>query len=347
MNEMSKPIVGVILGDHAGIGPEVTIKAMRENIDKCTFVLISNKNVFVSYAEKLAPEFLPMMCGASYETPDFSEVDKLYVVDVPSDGEIVPGQISAASGKVMIDAMVMACDLRKRGKIDGIYLGPLTKASLHEADSTFAEEAKLFDREFGVPGCSPFVKCGGILRATVTGHCSFREIPDLLTPESIYATGLSLFDLTRIFGRDHLGLAVAALNPHAGENGLFGDEESRVIEPAIEMLRETLGVKVIGPCPADTVLQKGIHGEVGGILYLYHDQGNLAIKSYKFDEGVVCFVNLPCPLVSPGHGSALDIAGKNIADPKNSKLAMEDLLTMIAFDKANKNVWKYSEPEKN
>lgn len=339
-----KPIVGVLLGDHAGIGPEVTVKAMKEYADKCVYVVIANGEIFKEAIRLYTPEFEDKIVDANDATA-FADDGRIYLVDLPLIGEVVKGQVSAASGQVMIDSMMKATDMKKKGLIDGIFLGPLTKASLHMADPEFQEEAQLFCKEFGVDNCGAFVKCTHILRATVTGHCAFRDIVKLLTVDSIYEAGLALFDLERIFGKADLGMAVAALNPHGGENGLFGDEEARIIEPAIEKLRETLGVPVIGPCPADTVLHKCINKQVGAILYLFHDQGNLAIKSYKFNDGVTTFVKLPCMITSPGHGSALDIAGKGIADHHNACCAMSDLLEMVAFEKSGEQPWKYSVPE--
>ena len=342
---MSRMIVGTLLGDHAGVGPEVTVRAMEEFLGRCVFLVIANGEIFRDAVGRFAPALTDRIETVDTDDLPVMQEDRIYLIDLPVTGSVPKGEISAASGQLMIDSMLTACGLKKKGLIDGLFLGPLTKASLHEADPEFQEEAQLFANEFGVEECGAYVKCTHILRATVTGHCPFRDIVRLLTPESIYRAGLALFDLERIFGKDRLGMAVAALNPHGGEGGLFGDEEARVIEPAIEMLRETLQVPVIGPCPADTVLQRCIHKEVGGLLYLFHDQGNLAIKSYRFNDGVTCFVKLPCMVTSPGHGSALDIAWKGVADTHNAKCAFSDLFEMIAFEKEGGIPWKYSSPE--
>lgn len=342
---MSKPVVGILLGDHAGIGPEVTVKAMTEHLDACVYVVIANGEIFNKTVDAYAPVLKEHVVAVQSDATEFADNGAIYLMDLPLTGEVKPGCINAASGQLMIDSMMKATAMKKAGLIDGIFLGPLTKASLHEADPEFQEEAQLFAQEFGVKECGAFVKCLHILRATVTGHCSFKEILEQLTVESIYQCGLALFDLERIFGKAELGMAVAALNPHAGEGGLFGDEEQTLLAPAIEKLQKTLQVPVIGPCPADTVLHKCVNKEVGALLYLFHDQGNLAIKSYSFNDGVTCFVKLPCMITSPGHGSALDIAGKGIADHHNASCAMRDLLEMIAFEKAGNQPWKYSVPE--
>lgn len=342
---MNKPIVGVLLGDHAGIGPEVTVKAMDEYQDSCVFVVIANGKIFEDTVGNYACDLKQKIVKVEDSTEEFLDNGSIYLIDLPLSGEVKAGCINAASGQLMIDSMMKATAMKKAGLIDGIFLGPLTKASLHEADPEFQEEAQLFAQEFGVKECGAFVKCLHVLRATVTGHCAFKEILNQLTVESIYQCGLALFDLERIFGKDELGMAVAALNPHAGEGGLFGDEEQTLLAPAIEKLQQTLQVPVIGPCPADTVLHKCVNKEVGALLYLFHDQGNLAIKSYSFNDGVTCFVKLPCMITSPGHGSALDIAGKGIADHHNASCAMRDLLEMIAFEKAGNLPWKYSVPE--
>ena len=129
-------------------------------------------------------------------------------------------------------------------------------------------------------------------------------------------------------------MAVAALNPHAGEDGLFGDEESTIIQPAIDQLLNE-GIQVIGPCPADTVFLKARSGEVGGVVFLYHDQGNIAMKSVFFGDGVLIYTNTPANIVSVGHGPAYGKAGKGTADPKNMISSMQVLTELVLNQRAN------------
>jgi len=144
----------------------------------------------------------------------------------------------------------------------------------------------------------------------------FRDIVSRLTPGRIVTAAGQLVAMMRRLGMAQPRVAVAALNPHGGEGGLFGDEERTIITPAIEALAER-GIVVRGPVPADTVFVRAMRGEFDGVIFLYHDQGNIAMKAVAFGEGVVIYAGLPYVVVTPGHGSALDIAAKGIANPGN------------------------------
>ena len=166
------------------------------------------------------------------------------------------------------------------------------------------------------------------------GHCAFRDIVDRLTTDGIIRTAHNLLHVMGAFlPKEKCRIAVAALNPHAGEDGLFGDEEHTIIQPAIDHLLEE-GVQVIGPCPADTVFLKARNGEVGGVVFMYHDQGNIAMKSCFFGDGVLIYTNTPANIVSVGHGPAYGKAGKGTADPKNMIASMRVLASLVEKRKA-------------
>lgn len=324
------PVLGIILGDHAGIGPEIVAKSLADGRFDYTPVVVGNRTLF----EEALARYAPGVATEAYEPhadarrAEFAGERRVYVLDVPADWGVAPGETSVASGRLIYDSMMAAIGLARRSLVDGLVMAPLTKQSLHLAGLKYESEFELFADAFGTTNVKAVVKADQIFRCTVVGHVAFAKIVDRLTTGGIVLTGEQLLAVMERFGQRERGIAVAALNPHAGEGGLFGDEEARVIEPAIAALKRS-GAKVIGPWPADTVFLKARRGEVGGVVFLYHDQGNIAMKSGYFGESVLIYTNVPHPIVSVGHGSALDIAGRGVADPGNMIVCIRTLLDLV------------------
>jgi 4-hydroxythreonine-4-phosphate dehydrogenase len=330
----AKPVLGIILGDHAGIGPEIVAKSLMDGRLVYTPVVVGSRALFEDARRRYAPELAlrPYHAAESLSRPadaDITDEERaVYVLDVGSGAGVTPGEVSAASGRLSYESVRAAIGLAKSGAVDGLAMAPLTKQALHRAGLRYESEFEIFADEFGTTDVKAVVKADQIFRCTVVGHCAFAEIVGRLTTRGIVKTGEQLLDIMAQFGQRDRGIAVAALNPHAGEGGLFGDEEGRIIEPAIAALRAG-GASVSGPCPADTVFLKARRGEVGGVVFLYHDQGNIAMKSGYFGESVLVYTNVPHPIASVGHGSALDIAGRGIADPGNMALCLRTLRDLV------------------
>ena len=324
-----EPSIGLILGDHAGIGPEIIAKSLVEGPQNYTPVIIGNHEMAADTLNRYMPdvEIIPFPLSGETE-PSIEGKRRVYIFDVPSGKDIQVGKVTTDSGKLIYDSLCAGVKLYKDGLVDGLVMAPITKQALHMAGLHYGSEFEVFAEQFQRTHVKSVVKAEQVFRSTVVGHCAFAEITKRLTTEGIIVTGTQLLEVMDNFGQKDKGIAVAALNPHAGEDGLFGDEEARVIKPAIDELQKT-GVKVIGPCPADTVFLKAMKGEVGGVVFLYHDQGNIAMKSSFFGASVLIYTDLPCPIVSVGHGSALDIAGKGIADPDNITACICTLLEML------------------
>jgi 4-phospho-D-threonate 3-dehydrogenase / 4-phospho-D-erythronate 3-dehydrogenase len=308
-----KPTIGIIMGDPAGIGPEITLKALTQPTlrDLCQPVIIGDHDLLnrLSCTMGLALR----LKARPVEEGDIRVIDT--EPDTASD-PVAMGSVSAASGEMVLRAIRSAFDLARAGDLQAIVMAPITKESLAMSDMGYHSEFDVFAALTGVDNLRAAVKWGEILRMTVTGHIRFRDVADALTTDSIITTGRQLAGVMSSLSHEHPRLAVAALNPHGGEGGLFGDEEETIIRPAIDTLRSE-GLDVHGPIPADTVFARTIKGDFQGVIFLYHDQGNIAMKSVAFGEGVLIYAGLPFPVTSPGHGSALDIAGKGIADPSN------------------------------
>ena len=304
-----KPILGIALGDPAGIGPEITAKALLKGYHDYTPVLFGSYENFAA----VCPGDLPVTVVTDYERESLSE--GITFVDMPAGADIRLGEITADAGRLMTESLLKAVEYHKQGKIDGLVMAPITKQALHEAGYAYTSEFELFAEAYQTSSVRAVIRCENIFRATVVGHVAFREIADRLTSDGVVDTAHALMQVIRTFKGDG-SIAVAALNPHAGENGLFGNEEQTILQPAIDRLRAE-GLRVDGPCPADTVFLRAVNGVNDGVVFLYHDQGNIAMKSRFFGDGVLIYSNVPDCICSVGHGSALDIAGKGLADPSN------------------------------
>ncbi|MBQ8144184.1 MAG: 4-hydroxythreonine-4-phosphate dehydrogenase PdxA [Butyricicoccus sp.] len=326
---MEKAIVlGIILGDHAGSSPEMAAKAVLANDGEYIPVLVGNLERFkisctnVAGANELE---IRMLDGR----PTEGGKNIVYFCDVPAGPDIRFSTVTADSGKLMYDAMIRTMELERAGVIDGFSMAPITKAGFHAADLHYSSEFELFKEYYDAEAVVSVIKCEDIFRSTVVGHCAFREIVERLTTEGIAKIGRGLVEIMRLFlPEERCKIAIAALNPHAGEDGLFGDEEQTIIQPAIDQLRAE-GLTVIGPSPADTVFLKARNGEVGGVVFLYHDQGNIAMKSCFFGDGVLIYTGTPANIVSVGHGPAYGKAGKGTADPKNMIASMNVLKNLV------------------
>ncbi len=310
------PTIGIIMGDPAGIGPEITLKALAdpEVHSLCRPVVIGDRALLDGLSRTLGLD-LPLSAEPVADG-DIQVVDIEPEAASSGSSPIAMGSVSAAAGHAALRAIRRALSLAKAGKAQALVMAPITKESLAMTGTGYHSEFDVFGALTGGSDVRSAVKWQDVVRMSATGHIAFHDIVSQLTPERIASTGRQLAAVMTTLGHVRPRLAVAALNPHAGEGGLFGDEEQTIIGPAIEALRRD-GLDVCGPIPADTVFPRTVKGDFHGIVFLYHDQGNIAMKAVGFGEAVVIYTNMPFPVTSPGHGSALDIAGQGIADPGN------------------------------
>lgn len=336
MANVKVPVLAIILGDHAGSSPEMAAKVLLAREDNYIPVLVGNKERFeisrkaVAGAEKLN---LIDWDGKTRPAGSGNAMD-VWFYDVPAGPDIVFGKITEDSGKLQYDSIIAAIDLEKAGMIDGMLMAPITKAGFHAAGYHYSTEFELFDDAYGVSGCSGVVYTGKYFRSTVVGHCAFREIADRVTTEGVLgAANRLLTNMAYFMEPEERHIAIVALNPHAGENGLFGDEEATILQPAIDQLRAE-GYRVEGPWPSDTAINRVKSGQANGIVYLYHDQGNIAQKAAEFGGLMLIYANIPGIIVSVGHGPAYGKAGKGTADPSNMIDSMHTVYLM-AYKKLN------------
>jgi len=292
--------IAITLGDPRGIGPEVAVRAVREP------TLVDADIVLVG------PEGLPLTEG----------------FELISVGRWHGEQDDAAAGSISARAVEQAVSLAASGAVDAIVTAPISKSALAAAGYSWPGHTEMLRDLAGVPDTALCLAAdetvlGAPLRVVlVTGHMPLRQVPEAYTSERLEcAARLTHQDLKRWWGLEEPRLAVCALNPHASEAGLFGDEEVRVCAPAIARLRGE-GLKIQGPYPADTVFVRAMHGEADAVLAPYHDVGMTAIKTAAFGRAVNVTLGLPFPRTSPDHGTAFDIAGTGRASPASMRAAL-------------------------
>jgi 4-hydroxythreonine-4-phosphate dehydrogenase len=336
MQPRLKPRIGIILGDIAGIGPELTAKLLSDEsiFDQARVVLIADPRhweagIKTAKVRPRTPVKIEHMDSISESSEDFI----LYTLTGVDPNLVSMGKINPSAGKTVLESMLCAIDLIKKGWIEGFLFAPLNKESMHLGGSPFGSELDLLKHYLPENQALEEINIlDEFWTMRVTSHVAFKDVPSLITPESVYKAVLFLHNAMTAYGKQAPKIGVAALNPHGGEHGLFGDEEGTKIEPGIIRAREE-GITVSGPFPADTIFLKLQDGTFDGVISMYHDQGQIATKLLGFNRGVTYHAGFPVPITTPAHGTAFDIAGKGIADPGAIRHAFY-VLCRIARNKA-------------
>ena len=312
---MNLPLLGFVLGDPTGIGPEqcARVLADRRLAGAARLLVIGDARVLERGAAQAGVP-LSMRRVAQPEDADFSS-DTVPVLDLGNyDPAAIPqGKVSAESGRLTGETLRYAIDLALEGRLDGITFAPLNKAALHAGGWKFNDEHQLFAHLTHHAGFFGEMNVlDNLWMSRATSHVSLRTAIEQLDARRI-DEALTLADRTmRGAGFERPRIAVCALNPHAGENGLFGREEIDLIAPAIAKAAAR-GIACKGPYPADTVFLKAFAGEFDGVLSMYHDQGQIATKLKGFNRGVTVTAGLKTVFTTPAHGTAFDIVGQGRA----------------------------------
>jgi 4-hydroxythreonine-4-phosphate dehydrogenase len=325
---MAKPTIGLMLGDVTGIGPEISAKLLASGAtaELAYVVVIGDKRV-LDLGIKNAGVKLGYRTVSSVDEIRWPS-EQLPVVDL---GNVDParfpqGTSSAESGKLTGDTLKFMIDLALAGKLDGICFAPLNKGAMHQGGWKFNDEHQMFAKltdHSGFFGEMNVIKEFSTFR--VTSHVALREAVNMISPERITNAIKLADDTLRSAGIAQPRIGVAALNPHNGENGLFGDEEIRIIRPTVEKIRAG-GVNCTGPISSDVIFIKATRGEFDGVVMMYHDQGQIATKLLGFNKGVTVTAGLKTVFTTPAHGTAYDIVGQGKAD----RGAMEHAFTLAA-----------------
>ena len=318
--------LALTMGDAAGIGPEICAKTLaRPGLwETCRPLMIGDRASMEAALDFLPAAGRPRLVPVSPleleslgpDSPEFGGIP-LWQPGSPLSG-VAPGKLSAEAGRGAVEYVKAAVDLAKAGRVAGIVTAPLNKAAMHAAGFSYPGHTELLAEGFGVKNYSLVLSARGTFVFHATTHVSLRRALDLIDENRVYAQIRLAHLLARALGRGGETIAVAGLNPHAGEGGIFGTEEIDSILPAVQRARAE-GIPVEGPLPADVLFPRAAKGVYRFIVALYHDQGHGVFKTLYFDEGINVTVGLPVIRTSVDHGTAFDIAGKGMA--KDESLA--------------------------
>ncbi|HVK08353.1 MAG TPA: 4-hydroxythreonine-4-phosphate dehydrogenase PdxA [Gemmataceae bacterium] len=322
------PRLLITLGDVAGIGPEIVVKAWPGLVATGRPVVVGDA-AWLTRAARLAGSSATVQPVESVADarPTTDVIPCLRTETAPLD-RVPVGKITAEGGRAAYDFLCRAIDLTTAGEADGIVTCPLHKEGLHAAGVKHPGHTEILAERTGTREFAMVLWGDGIAVAHVTLHIALRDVFARLTTPAVLEKAKLLHGLLpKLLGRP-ARIGVAALNPHASDGGLFGDEEATVIAPAVEQGRAE-GLDVSGPWPADTLFVRAHRGEFDGIVAMYHDEGHIAMKLRCGPRCVNITVGLPIVRTSVAHGTAYDIAGKGTADP-GSLLAAADVAARLA-----------------
>ena len=291
---MALPKIALTVGDPAGIGPEIVAKAAAD--------------------------------------PSVRAVCEPIVFAPPADPSIRPGEVSAAAGRAAYDTIVRAVEAAKRGDVDAVATAPVNKLAFSRAGLEWKGHTDLLAHLCGDAKVAMMFHSPQLKVVLITVHVPLVEVSAKITPELVDETVALTVDAMALFGQPRPRLVLAGLNPHAGEGGVIGTEDDRVLAPAVERARAR-GVNISGPIPGDTVFVRASRGEFDCVIACYHDQGLIPVKLLAFGTAVNVTIGLPIIRTSVDHGTAFDIAGKGIADP-GSMIAAVTLAAEMAQSKA-------------
>jgi 4-hydroxythreonine-4-phosphate dehydrogenase len=324
MEKSTHPRVALAIGCPAGIAPELTARMLVDPTvtSACDLIVIGDRRVIERGAEvagvKPALDFL----RAGDKLPEKPACPVFIDLGNADAAKIPVGTISAEAGRSSLDNFRYAVELAKKGEVDAVTFSPFNKAANRLAYPPYEDEGVFLTEMLGIQGAgSEFNILPKLWNARVTSHVPISGVARLITTDNVLKS-LRLTDRTmRASGFNPPRIAVAGLNPHAGDNGNFGREEIDVITPAIAAGQKE-GIVCQGPIPSDTVFVRARKGEFDAVLTMYHDQGQIAMKLIGFEEGVTFLGGFPFPVLTAAHGSAYDIAGKGVANPGAMRAAV-------------------------
>jgi 4-hydroxythreonine-4-phosphate dehydrogenase len=319
MNDL--PIIGITMGDPSGVGPEIIAKVLTDpgTFEVCRPVVLGDFNCIARAAEVVRAEL-------TVEVVDQSRIRRL---------DYLPGRVNLINlskinikglqyglpdkdcGKAMVTYITEAVRLALKGEINAIATGPISKKAISDAGYHYPGHTELLAELTRTSDYAMMLMGEKLKVVPVTIHCSFKEVPTLLSADAIFrAIKVTAHALKEYFGLDNPRITVAALNPHAGEGGIFGKEEEELIIPAIKRAQD-MGITVSGPLPADTLFFYAAQGSCDVVVCMYHDQALIPLKLLHFEDAINVTLGLPIIRTSVDHGTAYDIAGTGRAKPNS------------------------------
>ena len=310
-----KPTIALFTGDPAGIGPELVDKLLADpgTLAKADVILIGQRG------QVRVPDGVRWHDWAGADAPAFPRA-----------------QATADNGRYMLQGLAVGARLAQSGAADAFCFAPLNKGALRAGGMHQEDELRWFSELLAFDGiCGELNVLENLWTARVTSHVALKEVSELLAPHKVADAIGMIHGALQASGKAHPRIAVCGLNPHNGDNGNYGDEEGRIIEPGVRLASER-GITADGPFPADTTFVRAIRSDGGydGVVTMYHDQGQIAMKLLGFERGVTVHGGLPIPITTPAHGTAYDIAGAGKANP-GAMLNAFDLACRMGMSRRN------------
>ena len=320
------------MGDPCGIGPEIILKSLKSPAIRkiANYVIIGNKNVFDQAARILKIPLKYRIISHIAEIENSNQPVSLLSINDFKSSLMKLKRATAEGGELSVQCVIRGINLAMSGHIDALITAPICKEAIHLGGYGYPGHTEMLHTFSGVERVVMLMAGGKLRVAFATTHIAIKDVPQSITPEGILGTIIICNEgLKRYFGLKRPRIAVCGLNPHAGEEGIFGDEERKIIVPAIEKARKK-GIHCDGPVSADTVFYKALKGAYDVVVAIYHDQGAIPLKLHAFETGVNITLGIPFVRTSPDHGTAYDIAGKGIANPNSM---MEAIKTAVKMSK--------------
>ncbi len=318
-----KLIVGITQGDGNGIGYEVIIKALADErmLDLCTPVIYGSSKIFGFYKKQIH-NIEQINTNVISSAKDVHQKRVNIVNCLPDNVFVEPGQSTPESAKAAMTSLERAVEDIKAGYIDVLVTAPINKRAMVGEGFGYTGHTEYLEKEFGVDEVAMIMVCDKLKVGVVTGHIALKDVVKSLTTEKILRK-LRLMNksLKRDFGIDAPKIAVLGLNPHCGDGGLLGDEEQQIILPAVRQANEE-GILAFGPYSPDGFFGLANYSKFDAVLAMYHDQGLTPFKAIAFEEGVNYTAGLPVVRTSPDHGTAYEMAGRDLADPRSMMSAI-------------------------
>lgn len=324
----NRPVIAVPMGDPAGIGPEIVLRAsMREEVSaKACAVVVGDAEIL---ERALTFPNMPKVQIRKITSPEegFYQPGTLNLIDLHhiSTQDYQIGTVSAACGQAAYKYIEQSIRMAMNGDADAVSTTPINKESLHAAKVPYIGHTEIFGALTGTPDPLTIFEVRNTLVFFLTRHVSLRKACDLITKERLADYIRRSFAVMKQLGLEHPTMAVAGLNPHCGEHGLFGDEEVKEVAPAVALLRKE-GYPVYGPVGADSVFFQAMEGKYDSVMSLYHDQGHIATKTVDFYRTISITGGMPILRTSVDHGTAFDVAGKGLA----TSISMEEAILIAA-----------------
>lgn len=318
-----KLVVGITQGDGNGISYEVIIKALADErmLDLCTPVIYGSSKIFGFYKKQI--HNIEQINTNVISSAKDVHAKRVNIVNcLPENVFVEPGQPTPESAKSAMTALEKAVEDIREGYIDVLVTAPINKRAMSAEGFGYTGHTEYLEKCFGVDEVAMLMVCDRLKVGVVTGHISFKDVPASLTQEKILSKlRLIKASLQRDFGIEEPKIAVLGLNPHCGDSGLLGDEEQQIILPAVqEAIKEN--ILAYGPYSPDGFFGLANYLKFDAVLAMYHDQGLIPFKALAFEEGVNYTAGLPIVRTSPDHGTAYELAGRDMADPRSMKAAI-------------------------